>query len=59
MRTLSKGTFEWLEIYEPTTYFPFSTKISLCKFKYCPKYFNVNINVNVENIKMKRPQSTL
>ena len=59
MRKLSNGTFDWLEIYEPTTYFPFSTKISLYKFKYCPKYFNVNINVNVENITMKRPQSTL
>ena len=59
MRKLSNGTFDWLEIYEATTYFPFSTKISLYKFKYCPKYFNVNINVNVENITMKRPQSTL
>ena len=50
MRNLSNGTFEWLEIYEPITYYPFLTRISFRKGrkKYCLKYFNLNINVNVK-----------
>ena len=50
MWTLPHGTFEWLEIYEPITYFPFWTKISFRKGrkKYFLKHFNLNINVNVK-----------
>ena len=47
--TLPNDTFEWLEIYEPITYFPFLTGIIFwkCRKKYFFKYFNLNINVNV------------
>ena len=50
MWTLPNGTFEWLERYEPITYFPFLTRISFQKGrkKYFLKYFNGNINVNVK-----------
>ena len=50
MWTLPNSTFEWLEIYEPTVYFPFGTRISFQKGrkKYFLKYFNLNINVNVK-----------
>ena len=48
--TLPNGTFEWLESYEPITYFPFLTRISFRKGrkKYFLKHFNLNINVNVK-----------
>ena len=50
MWTLPNGTFEWLESYEPITYFPFLTRISFQKGrkKYFLKYFNGNINFNVK-----------
>ena len=50
MRTLPNGKFEWLEIYEPITYFPFWTKISFRngRKKCFLKHFNLNINVNVK-----------
>ena len=50
MWTLPNGTFEWLEIYEPITYFPFLDEsfFSKGRKKYFLKYFNLNINVNVK-----------
>ena len=39
MQTFSYGTFDWLEIYELVTYFPFSTRISIDK--------NGNIVLNI------------
>ena len=39
MQMLPNGTFDWMEIYEPITYFPFSTRISL--------YKNRNIVLNI------------
>ena len=41
------NTFDWLEIYEPNTYFPFST-IIFKNVKYASKYVNLNINVNIK-----------
>ena len=48
MRKLPNGTLEWLEIYEPITYFPFWTRNSFQKArkKYFLKYFNLNISGN-------------
>ena len=37
MWTLPNGTFEWMEIYDPITYFPFWTRISFRKVR--KKYF--------------------
>ena len=50
MWTLPNGTFEFLEIYEPITCFPFWTRISFLKGRknYLLKYYNLYINVNVE-----------
>ena len=50
MWTLPNGTFEWLGIYEPITYFPFWTRISFRKGrkKHFLKYFNLNTDVNVK-----------
>ena len=51
MWTLPNDAFEWLESYEPITYFPFLTRIFFRKGrkKYFLKYFILNINANVKN----------
>ena len=48
MWTLPNGTFEWLDIYEPITYFPIWMRISFRKGrkKNVLKFFNLNINTN-------------
>ena len=61
MWTLSNGTFEWSEIYEPITYYSFWTRISFWKGrnKYFLKYFNLNINVNVKKCLNERDGNKL
>ena len=61
MWTLPNDTFEWLEIYEPITYFPFWTRISFWKGrkKYFLKYFRHDINVNVKKYQNERDGNKL
>ena len=42
MWTLPNSTFEWLEIYEPTVYFPFGTRISFQK-----EERNIFLNISI------------
>ena len=61
MWTLPNGTFEWLEIYEPITYYSFWTRISFWKGrkKYFLKNFNLNVNVNVKKCLNERDGNKL
>ena len=54
MRALPNGTFAWLKIYELTTYFPFSTRISLYKNRNIAlKSLMLILTLTLKNIRMK------
>ena len=53
MRMLPNGTFDWLEIYEPITYFPFSTRISLYKSRNILNNLIIILILMLESIKIK------